>query len=1039
MTVFSATEYTKIYGPKKFSPKETYTENFIGAEKQTYKIIVTNGSGEEYVKKQCPENPLEKLICIASNQLTDLKINLDRVASAEITLNGKKIITPQNFNIKTRQIVLEVPVLKNNTLVISPKGIFTSYLTVEVQAPKETTLPLAELKIDPLVESQVTHITLTGSVSGDIDAVRAVNNIGGGFSNGTIGADGNFSVLNYMLSEGSNTVNIEALYKGAVVATKTILATLNTPAAGKKQMSPENGAIVEVTDASSDLLGAKMIVPAGGAARPFYVSIDNGAENMPNLPYGYVEVGPAVTFYPIWAEFLNEVTIVLPINQSLLPPGTSSEDVTIFAKSTQLDELENLIPSRRTPTSAEYKFKGRNFWTSLVAAVKIPLNPGELRVITNPPGANLNLDWIKKDVKSDTLLSGITPGEHQILAYLPGYNEQFTNFTMDNEGRELVFDLVRSGTNKPFIEIDQSIPDEVSESSNIFEISGRVKFLGDLLNSIVILSMNNQETTFTINPDGSFRVFIPLQSDLTKVHIRVTPNEADTGVSRTVHIKKVNVEPSIMRSFNIGIAQTSNEAQLENDMVSFQRRAEKLLKKEVFTPPLKNRTSLRTQSFSQVSSEVKIDGITDETISVALSWTSDDTDVDLHIIDPEGNHASYRDLEAIPGGKLDRDDTDGQGPELFTMDKARPGSYSVFAHYYSDHGNGPTIATINITVGGRTVYTGSMAMSDEENWNAYTILIDPAKIKIVEVQADGIKIEGSEAFFTTQTPFKIASETQDLIDDSRIIYQIKQKNFGIEKTLPGSMSGRQTSFDVSNHILSSAGSVFEKEVLWRRTGEPLEYEILACIDSCTEEGSIKSKAFTLKQNVKGQIIQEYLDKPIVRSTFNLMTPKPDQIIHREKYEIDFIQYLEHAPYDRVNKGHDFTSTGIIAVNFPHIIETIFNLPKDGTAGDDITPFINSTWRNPRNNDLIPASINSDHQEGNSVDFGIRYNAETSSVGGTRPQPESQYAWYIHILYMKACSQYGAAHLVLAADKDPRCQIGNDYIIDERNHVHISDN
>ncbi len=1036
MGVFSAAEYTTTFGPKEFSTKDKFSENFVGVDKQINRIIVTNGSGKDLVKKECSEKPLEKLLCIADNLLIDLKISLERVASAEITLNGKKIITPQNFNIKTRQIVLEVPVLQNNTLVISANGKYTSYLTVEVQAPK--VIPQVKLTIDPLITSQVTHVSITGAVSGEIDTVRAINNIGEGFSTGSIGVDGKFSIPNYMLSEGENSVNVQALYKGAIVLSKAVSVILDTPSEGKKQMSPVNGATVEVTDAASALFGAKMIVPAGAAERPFYVSIDNGAENMLNLPFGYVEVGPAVTFYPIWAEFLNEVTIVLPIDQSLLPAGTTSEDVTIFARSTQLDTLENLTPSHRTSTSAEFKFKGRNFWTALVVAVKQPLKANDLRIITNPSGAELNLDWVKKEERSNTVLENVGLGNYQLMIYSPGYNEKRVDFIKEGEGKELEIELEKSGDYKPVIEIDASIPNEVSQSSVVFEIFGRVTFPGNLSNSLVILSANNKESTFLIRPDGTFRAFATLQNDLTNIQIRVTPEGADTGVSRTIRVTKTTVNSSIMRNFSLGPIEDSKDEELENDMVSIQRREEKLASKDDFIPSTNLRTSLRTQSFTQTLSAPKIDGITDDQITVTLTWLSANTDVDLHIIGPEGQHAYYGNLRAIPGGAINRDDVDGFGPEIFTMDKARPGLYYVSAHYFSDRGTGPTIATISVSVGGKDVFHQSKTISNRQSWNAYTINIEAAKIKILEVQADGIKIEGSEAFFTTQAPFKIASETQDLIDDSRIKYQIKQKNFNIEKVLPVSMTGRQTSFDVSNHILSSADSVFEKEVLWRRTGEPLEYEIIACIDSCTEEGSIKSKAFTLKQDAKGRIIQEYLDKHIVRATFSLETPKPDQIAHRQKYEIDFFQYLVAAPYNTANRGHDFTSTGVIAGNFPKIIHTILNLPTDGTAGDDVKPVVNSTWRNPRNNDLIPASVNSDHQEGNSVDFGVRFQ-DNSAPTGPRTNPESEYAWYIHILYMKACSQYGAAHLVLPPNKNPRCQIGNDYIIDETNHVHVSDN
>ena len=48
-----------------------------------------------------------------------------------------------------------------------------------------------------------------------------------------------------------------------------------------------------------------------------------------------------------------------------------------------------------------------------------------------------------------------------------------------------------------------------------------------------------------------------------------------------------------------------------------------------------------------------------------ISWDTA-TDIDLHVVDAEGNHAFYGDTEAIPDAVLSPDDTSGFGPETFT-------------------------------------------------------------------------------------------------------------------------------------------------------------------------------------------------------------------------------------------------------------------------------------------------------------------------------------------------------------------------------------
>jgi len=115
-------------------------------------------------------------------------------------------------------------------------------------------------------------------------------------------------------------------------------------------------------------------------------------------------------------------------------------------------------------------------------------------------------------------------------------------------------------------------------------------------------------------------------------------------------------------------------------------------------------------------------------IRVVLSWDTEDTDVDLHIWDPNGNHAYYSEMEAIPYGELDIDDTDGYGPETFTLTDAVPGIYTIKVRYYSNHGNyDDTHATVVLTINegipvtyGPHTFTSDMANGDDSS-NDWTV------------------------------------------------------------------------------------------------------------------------------------------------------------------------------------------------------------------------------------------------------------------------------------------------------------------------------
>lgn len=101
---------------------------------------------------------------------------------------------------------------------------------------------------------------------------------------------------------------------------------------------------------------------------------------------------------------------------------------------------------------------------------------------------------------------------------------------------------------------------------------------------------------------------------------------------------------------------------------------------------------------------------------MTLRWDKYDTDVDLHVMDSLGNESWYSNLCGIPNGCLDRDDIDGFGPEVFDLTKLAPGvSYTVFLHYYSDHGNGSTTATVVVEQGAQTFGPFSYTLSNNQS------------------------------------------------------------------------------------------------------------------------------------------------------------------------------------------------------------------------------------------------------------------------------------------------------------------------------------
>lgn len=83
----------------------------------------------------------------------------------------------------------------------------------------------------------------------------------------------------------------------------------------------------------------------------------------------------------------------------------------------------------------------------------------------------------------------------------------------------------------------------------------------------------------------------------------------------------------------------------------------------------------------------RIFGVEQADLVVTLTWNTDNTDVDLHVMEPNGDECFYGHRETRSGGKLTQDVTQGYGPEMYVMEKAPRGKYRIRAKYFSSDQN----------------------------------------------------------------------------------------------------------------------------------------------------------------------------------------------------------------------------------------------------------------------------------------------------------------------------------------------------------------
>lgn len=69
-------------------------------------------------------------------------------------------------------------------------------------------------------------------------------------------------------------------------------------------------------------------------------------------------------------------------------------------------------------------------------------------------------------------------------------------------------------------------------------------------------------------------------------------------------------------------------------------------------------------------------------LRVTLAWDADNTDIDLWVIDPNGEQSFYGNRLSRQGGAMSPDFTGGYGPEEFSLKQPKPGKYLVKANFY---------------------------------------------------------------------------------------------------------------------------------------------------------------------------------------------------------------------------------------------------------------------------------------------------------------------------------------------------------------------
>lgn len=143
----------------------------------------------------------------------------------------------------------------------------------------------------------------------------------------------------------------------------------------------------------------------------------------------------------------------------------------------------------------------------------------------------------------------------------------------------------------------------------------------------------------------------------------------------------------------------------------------------------------------------EVEAIPEDSIYVVLSWSTDDSDLDLHLMQDGATfygkpgdccwcnpNPSWGESGTTDDPALALDNRVGRGPENINIETPADDDYYVRAHYYQDNGGGTTAATVQIFVEGLLAYEESRTLTHNQVWDvAYVRWPDAV---VIEENAD---------------------------------------------------------------------------------------------------------------------------------------------------------------------------------------------------------------------------------------------------------------------------------------------------------------
>jgi len=156
------------------------------------------------------------------------------------------------------------------------------------------------------------------------------------------------------------------------------------------------------------------------------------------------------------------------------------------------------------------------------------------------------------------------------------------------------------------------------------------------------------------------------------------PEEPDRwiDVAETVALR----DPAAAEKLFDEIARKTWDARFGNVVETIRRRQAERWVRE-FEEAKKRGDQARVRELRRILGQYNVpEGAFD--LKIVMTWDTQ-TDVDMDVIDPSGEHVHHGHAGSKAGGKYWVDNTSGHGPETFTLPRAAAGTYRIGAHFHS--------------------------------------------------------------------------------------------------------------------------------------------------------------------------------------------------------------------------------------------------------------------------------------------------------------------------------------------------------------------